>query len=71
MPGSRYYTRLALRSSMSDDYSKDEPDAVITMEDTRPNVIEYVEDVRNNLPEDNTSEENKGFELILEKLIQV
>lgn len=56
---------------MSDEYAKDEADAVITMEDTRPNVTEYIEDVQNNLPEDNTSEEIKGFELILEKLIQV
>lgn len=56
---------------MSDEYAKDEADAVITMEDTRPNVTEYIEDVQNNLPEDNTSEEIKGFELMLEKLIQV
>lgn len=48
-------------------YGKDQPDGVITMEDTRPVEKEYAEDVQNKAPEETSSEENQAFELF-EKL---
>ncbi|KAI5669782.1 hypothetical protein M9H77_19635 [Catharanthus roseus] len=72
--GTRYFTNLTLKSSMSEEtssgttlYGKDQPDGVITMEDTRPVEKEYAEDVQNKAPEETSSEENQAFELF-EKL---